>query len=511
MSGKVYIVGAGPGDPKLLTLKGKECLEIADVIIYDYLANEMLLSYVKKNAEKIYVGKKAGKKVYSQERINELMIFKAKEGKIVTRLKGGDPFVFGRGGEEAEELSKSGIPFEIVPGITSAIAAPAYAGIPLTHRDYTSTVALITGQEDPSRESKIAWDRIATAAGTLVFFMGSRNLSHIINKLIENGRNLKTPVALIRWGTRADQETITGNLENIIDKAQEGGFGPPGIIVVGDVVKLRERLSWFEKKPLFGKRIIITRPKEQSRGFTEMLQIQGAEVIEFPTIEIVPPESYKEMDKALSSIEKYDWIIFTSVNGVRPFFERLKINKKDIRELKGIKICAIGPRTAKEVEDYGLSLDLVPVEYRAESVIESIGKENIKGKKILIPRAEVAREILPEELRKMGADVDIIPAYRTLKPEAELDWIKKLFLDKKVSAITFTSSSTVKNFIDMFGKEAKELLGGVAVACIGPVTRKTAEELGIKTDIMPRDYTTPNLAEALVEYFIKEKQKGRRS
>jgi uroporphyrinogen III methyltransferase/synthase len=499
--GKVYIVGAGPGDPKLLTLKGKECLEIGDVIIYDYLANEMLLTHARKDAEKIYVGKKAGKKIYSQERINELMVSKAKEGKIITRLKGGDPFVFGRGGEEAEELAKAGISFEIVPGVTSAIAAPAYAGIPLTHRDYTSTVAFITGQEDPTRESKIAWDRIPTAAGTLVFFMGSQNLSYIINKLIENGRDLKTPVALIRWGTRADQKTITGDLENIIDKAKEGGFGPPGIIVVGDVVNLRERLRWFEKKPLFGKRIIITRPKGQSRGFAEMLQIHGAEVIEFPTIEIASPRSYEEMDSAISRIEGYDWIIFTSVNGVKPFFERLKTNKKDIRTLKGIRICAIGPKTAKEVESYGLSLDLIPEEYRAESVIDAIGKEDIKCKKILIPRAEVAREVLPDELRNMGAEVDVVTAYRTLRPEAELGWIRKYFLDRKVSAITFTSSSTVKNFMEMFGKEAGSLLNGVVVACIGPVTRKTAEELGIKTDIMPEDYTTTALAEALVKYF----------
>ena len=340
--------------------------------------------------------------------------------------------------------------------------------------------------------------------------MGSQNLSYIINKLIENGRDTKTPVALIRWGTRADQKTIIGNLGNIIDKAREGGFGPPGIIVVGDVVNLREKLNWFEKKPLFGKRIIITRPKGQSREFAEMLQLHGAEVIEFPTIEIVPPASYEEMDRAISSVEKYDWIIFTSVNGVRPFFERLKTNKKDIRTLKGIKICAIGPKTAREVEDHGLSLDLIPDEYRAESVINAIGNKNIKGKKILIPRAEVAREVLPDELRDMGAEVDVVTAYRTVRPEPELDWIRKYFLDKKVSAITFTSSSTVKNFVEMFGKEAGSLLDSVVVACIGPVTRKTAEELGIKTDIMPKEYTTPALAEALVEYF-SGKEKGRRS
>jgi len=503
--GKVYIVGAGPGDPKLLTLKGRDCLEISDVIIYDYLANEMLLCHARVDAERIYVGKKGGERTYPQERINELMVSKAREGKIVTRLKGGDPFIFGRGGEEAEVLAKAGIPFEIVPGVTSAIAAPAYAGIPLTHRDYTSTVTFITGKEDPTKESKISWDKIAKTSGTLVFFMGFKNLPYIIGKLIKNGIDTRTPVALIRWGTRADQETVVGNLENIIDLVKERGFGPPGIIVVGEVVSLRDRLIWFEKKPLFGVRIIITRPKGQSREFSGALSLYGAEVIEFPTIEIVPPESWEEMDKAISKIEDYDWIIFTSVNGVRPFIERLKINKRDIRDLKGIRICAIGPKTANEIENYGLSLSLIPNEYRAESIIGAIGNEEISGKKFLIPRAEVAREILPEELRRMGAEVDVVPAYRNIKPEAELDWIRRLFLEKKVSAITFTSSSTLKNFIEMFGKEAKELLRGVVIACIGPVTAKTAEDLGIKTDIMPKDYTTSALTDALIEYFSKRK------
>jgi uroporphyrinogen III methyltransferase/synthase len=503
-AGKVYIVGAGPGDPKLLTLKGKDCLEMSDVIIYDYLANEMLLSYARVDAEKIYVGKRCGEKTYSQERINELMISKSREGKIVTRLKGGDPFIFGRGGEEAEELAKAGIPFEIVPGVTSAIAAPAYAGIPLTHRDYTSTVALITGQEDPTKGSRIDWDKISTGIDTLVFFMGSKNLPFIVRKLIENGRDRKTPVALIRWGTRAEQNTIVGNLENIIEIASEKGFGPPGIIVVGDVVSLRKRLNWFEKKPLFGRRIIITRARGQSREFSELLQLYGAEVIEFPTIEIIPPKSWEGMDRAISRIEDYEFIILTSVNSVKPFIERLKINKRDIRDLKGIRLVAIGPKTAKEVEGYGLSLYLIPDEYRAESIIDAIGKEEMKGKKILIPRAEVAREILPDELRRMGAAVDVVPAYRTLKPKADLDWIKRLFFDKKVSAITFTSSSTLKNFMEMFGEDSKELLKGVVIACIGPITARTADGLGIKTDVMPKDYTTSALTEALVDYFSKK-------
>lgn len=503
-TGKVFLIGAGPGDPKLITIKGMEAIKKADLIVYDYLASKSLLSYGKDGAEIIYVGKMGGRHTLSQEKINELIVKKAKEGKIIARLKGGDPFIFGRGGEEAEELATAGIPFEIIPGVTAAIACPAYAGIPLTHRDYTSTVAFITGHEDPAKEdSSIAWEKISTGIGTLVFFMGMSNLPEIVKNLIRFGRDPMTPVALIRWGTRPDQKTVIGTLNDIIDKSNKHALAPPVIIVVGEVVNLRKKLNWFEEKPLFGRKIIVTRAREQASDFAELLYLNGAEPIEFPTIRVIPPDSWDELDKAIDEIRGFEWIIFTSVNGVRYFFERLN-RKGDLRLLHGIKICAIGPQTATEIQGHGLIADLIPKEYRAEAIIEEMGREGIAGKSMLLPRAEIAREILPQELSRMGARVKVVTAYKTIKPVEDLEMVRGLLKNKEISAITFTSSSTVRNFLEMFNKEeVRELIDGTAVACIGPITAKTAEDLGIRTDIMPSKYTMPNLTEAIVKYFSK--------
>ncbi len=503
-TGKVFLVGAGPGDPKLITIKGMEAIKEADLIVYDYLANKSLLSHGKDGAEIIYVGKMGGRHTLSQEQINELIVKRAKEGKIVARLKGGDPFIFGRGGEEAEELAEAGIPFEIIPGVTAAIACPAYAGIPLTHRDYTSTVAFITGHEDPTKEdSSIAWEKISTGAGTLVFLMGMSNLPEIVKNLKRCGRDPMTPVALIRWGTRPDQKTVIGTLGDIIDKAKKHALAPPVIIVVGEVVNLRKRLNWFEGKPLFGRKIIVTRAREQASDFAELLYLYGAEPIEFPTIQVIPPDSWDEMDRAIDEIRGFEWIIFTSVNGVRFFFERLN-RKGDLRLLHGIKICAIGPQTASEIKGHGLTPDLIPKEYRAEAIIEEMGREGIAGKRMLLPRAEIAREILPQELSRMGAKLKVVTAYKTIKPEEDLERVRGLLKNKEISAITFTSSSTVRNFLEMFNKEeVMGLIDGTAVACIGPITAKTAEDLGIRTNIMPSKYTMPDLTEAIVKYFSK--------
>lgn len=506
--GKVYLIGAGPGDPGLITVKGLECVQKADVIIYDYLANERLLDHRRPDAELIYVGKQGSRHTLPQDEINALIIKKAREGKYVARLKGGDPFIFGRGGEEAEELADNGVPFEVVPGVTAATAVPTYAGIPLTHREHTASVAFVTGHEDPTKEeSRLHWDKLATGIGTLVFFMGMKNLQRIVDNLVGHGRSPETPVALIQWGTRTDQRVVTGTLSDIVPKVKEAKLGPPAIIVVGEVVRLRQKLNWFESRPLFGKRIVVTRSREQASVFSEMLIDRGATPIEIPSISVVPPSSWTEMDKALDEIETYHGVIFTSANAIRFFIQRLRERGKDIRALKGVMICAVGPRTAEAIEQYGLKADLVPSEYKAEGVLAALGGEKVKGKRFLIPRAKVAREIIPDGLRKLGAEVTVAVAYENVKPAGDLERIKKLFEDGKIAAVTFTSSSTVNNFVEILGqKEYKKVLTGAVIACIGPVTAKTAEEYGIKTDIMPKDYTIPALVEAMVEYFKNEQR-----
>jgi len=503
--GKVFLVGSGPGDPGLLTLKAKECIEKADVVIYDYLANVVFLGYAKKDAERIYVGKEGGRHTLGQNEINRLIVEKATEGLRVVRLKGGDPFIFGRGGEEAQELVKAGIPFEVVPGVTSAIAVPAYAGIPLTHRDFTATVAFVTGHEDPTKEtSNVAWDKIATGIGTLVFLMGVGNLSKIAASLMDHGRSPDTPVAVIRAGTVPGQRTVTGWLGNIAEVAQKEKIKPPAIIVVGDVVSLRKDLNWFEQRPLFGKRIVVTRAREQASDFVACLSELGAECVEFPSIEVVPPPSWQELDRAIGNLETYQWLLFTSVNGVKYFFDRLEVSGQDARNLKGIRVAAIGPKTADAIREKGVRPDLVPEEYRAEAVVEAFRKYGVKGLKILLPRAAEAREVLPQELEKMGATVEVVEAYRTVRPKGAKDEIRAMLEKGDIHMVTFTSSSTVNNFMEMFEEEGDRLLKWMeklTVACIGPVTAKAAEEKGLRVRITPSDYTIEALAKAIVDYF----------
>lgn len=504
MTGKVYLIGAGPGDPGLFTLRGVACLREADVIVYDYLANPRLLSYAKADAELIYVGKKGGNaEAATQEEIGRLLIDKALTGKVVARLKGGDPFIFGRGGEEGEELFHAGIPFEVVPGITSAIAVPAYAGIPLTHRDYASTVTILTGHEDPSKQtSVIAWDKVATGIGTLVFLMGAGNLPTIIDKLLGHGRSKETPAAVMHWGTKPEQETVAGTLENIVALVQMRGLGPPAVLVVGDVVRLRERLNWFERRPLFGKRILVTRTSEQAGRFAELLEGQGAKVLEIPLIEIVPPKSWEPLDQAIGRLESYQWVIFTSANGVDAFFRRLRERRQDARRLGAARICAIGPATAEALERHAVIPDVVPAEFRAEGVIEALKPYDLQGVKILLPRAEVARDLLPKDLERRGATVEVVPVYRTVQSSTAREVLKPLLQDRKIDLVTFTSSSTVTNFVEALAKEdLKAICNGVRVACIGPITQKTAEGFGLPIDIVPEHYTIPSLVDAIVEYY----------
>ncbi|BCA53673.1 Porphyrin biosynthesis protein HemD [Nitrospira sp. KM1] len=504
--GKVFLVGAGPGDPGLLTLKGKACLEQADIVLYDHLANPALLRHARESAERVYVGRRGRGQYQNQDDINKVMIERARAGQVVVRLKGGDPFVFGRGGEEAEAVAEAQIDFEVVPGVTAAVAVPAYAGIPVTHRTMASTVTIVTGHEDPSKPSPVMdWPKLAATSGTLVFMMGMKTLPAIVSRLLQEGRASDTPVAAIRWGTRAEQQTVIGSLRDIVAKAERARFEPPTVIIVGNVVKLREQLNWFERRPLFGKRVLLTRPKEQAHEFARLLTAFGAETIEVPVIQIIPPPTWTIVDQAISRLQAYHWLIVTSVNGVRPFMDRLRAAGKDVRALGHLRICAIGPRTADALATYGLTADLIPAEYQAEGILASLSEQEMKGKRILIPRAEIAREILPQQLSQMGAQVDVVPVYRTIAPGEDANPLAPLFEDRKVDVVTFTSSSTVRNFVELIGgrDEARRLTVNAIVGCIGPVTAQTAEECGLTVTIMPPENTVPALAEAIVKYFAE--------
>lgn len=503
--GFVSLVGAGPGDPGLLTLRGLECLRRAEVVIYDHLVNERLLGYVPAGAELIYAGKRGGQHALEQEEIAALLFDRAKKGKRVVRLKGGDPFLFGRGGEEAEDLVSSGVPFEVVPGVTSAIAVPAYAGIPLTHRRYTSTVGFITGHEEASRkDSRIAWDKIATGLGTLVFLMGYGQLKSITAMLMREGRDPKTPVALIRWGTTPSQETLVGTLKDIAQRAEEAHFAPPVIIVAGEVVRLRSALNWFERRSLFGKRILVTRAREQASFLIKLLEAEGAEAIPLPVIKIQPLADYQKLDRAVAEIENYDWVIFSSVHGVACFWQRLRKMGKDARALKGIRLVAIGPVTAAAMQGHGLEPDLIPLEFRAEAILESMQKEDLRGKRILLPRAAKARDLLPKELRQRGAKVQVVETYRTVRAAGDFRGIRERLRRGEIDVITFTSSSTVQHFMEGMGKKGIDSLAKRPfIACIGPITAATAKEYGLKVAIQPQEYTIPSLVKAISSHFEK--------
>jgi len=501
--GKVYIIGAGPGDPGLMTLKGAKCLQEAEVVIYDHLISPELLDMARRDARLIYAGKEGGRHTLSQAQINERLLEEAGSGRVVARLKGGDPFVFGRGGEEAEELVRAGIPFEVVPGVTSAISVPAYAGIPLTHRRFTASVAFVTGHEDPLKEqSEIDWKALA-GMGTLVFLMGVRNLPQIAASLVAQGKNPDTPAALIRWGTTVDQETLTGTLADIAERAEAAGFKPPAILVIGGVVGLRKDLNWFETQPLFGKGVVITRPEPQAASMATLLRDAGARVIAFPTIRIAPPESWDGLDAAIQRLETYAWLIFTSANGVHYFLERLRAAGKDLRDLKGIRLCTIGPATAAVLEGQGLRVDLVPETYLSEGVVAAFERYNLSGQRILLPRAEKARDVIPDGLARRGAFVDVVTAYRTVNSGRKATELAEQIARGHVDVLTFTSPSTVTNFLEIMGPEFLPIPAGIRVACIGPVTAAAARKAGLPGDILQETYTVQGLVESLKDFFAK--------
>ena len=509
INGKVYLVGAGPGDPKLITLKGIECLQRADVVIYDLLINVKLLEHCPAHTEKIYGGKMIGEQEQRQAEIDDLMIRHAQAGKTVVRLKGGDPFIFGRGGEEALTLVEAGIDFEIVPGITSAIAAPAYAGIPLTHRSYSSSVAFVTGHSAALKaDSAIHWEQLATGVDTLVILMGVGHLREIAARLIQHGRSPDTPISLVHWGTTPQQKTLEGTLADIAQKAEEVNFQNPAAIVVGDVNALREQLGWFDQKPLFGRRVIVTRARAQASDFAECLESYGAEVIQFPTIETQPIPDNAGLDRAIAQLAIYNWVIFTSTNAVEYFYRYLRDNGKDTRSLGNARICAVGQKTVAALDQIGIRADYVPSQYHGAVLAAEL--EGVEGQKILLPRASIAADDLPNGLRDRGAIVDVIPIYETVKAGAEGREVLEADLHNgRIDMVTFTSSSTVTNFLEMFDSHPPAaLLDQAHVAAIGPSTAATVEAHGLTVDIVAKQASVKSLAEEIVKFYTgKEKEK----
>ncbi len=498
--GRCYLVGAGPGDLGLVTLRAKQLIERADVVIYDYLCNPEILKWAPEKAEIIYAGKKAGAHTLKQEEINALLLEKTGAGKQVVRLKGGDPFLFGRGGEEAQALAAAKVAFEIVPGVTSAIAAPAYAGIPVTHRELTSHVTFFTGHEDPGKsESAIDYEALAKLGGTQVMLMGVERIETIAQEMLSHGVRPDLPVALVRWGTTTRQQSIHGTLQNIAQRVGEAGFMPPAVAIFGDVVSLGDELRWFDRRPLFGKRIVVTRTRKQAGALSEQLHELGADVIELPTIRIEPPADLRAFAELVQDAHAYDWIVFTSTNGVSAFFEMFYKLYDDTRDMGGARIAAIGPATAQRVRDFHLKVDLQPDEYVAEAVVREFKKEgDLENLRILIARAEEARDLLPKQLEALGAIVDVAFAYRTVAETDDRTEAKSRLATEGADMITFTSSSTVENFLAL----GLPWPHGMRVASIGPITSRKARDRGLTIAVEAKRHDIPGLVEAIRTYFV---------
>lgn len=498
-TGRVYLVGAGPGDLGLVTLRAKECIENSDVIVYDSLANPEMLGWARDETEIIYAGKRAGEHSLSQTEINALLVEKAREGKNVVRLKGGDPFVFARGAEEAKAIVVAGIEFEIVPGITSAIAGPAYAGIPVTHRAENSHVTFFTGHEDPAKTgSAIDYAALAKLGGTQVMLMGVERLASITRRMCEHGVRPDLPVALVRWATTGAQQTLVGTLENIAQRAADAGFEAPAVAIFGEVVSLRKDLNWFEGRPLSGKRIVVTRTRKQAGALSGKLRALGGQVFELPTIRIERPSDLREFAELVQDAHTYDWIVFTSANGVEAFFDIFFKLYDDAREIGGARIAAIGPATAQRVKDFRLHVDLQPEEFVAEAIAKAFQKEgSIENLRILLVCAEKARDVLPKELSALGAIVDEALAYRTVPETRDITGARRRLLEEGADLITFTSSSAVENFLELGLPWAK----GMQIASIGPITSKTARDRGLKVDMEARRHDIDGLVQAIREFF----------
>jgi len=501
-TGKVYLVGAGPGDPGLLTLRGAELLGRAEVVVYDALVNPELLRLASKSAEILYAGKRAKEHTLPQSELNQLLIAKAREGKTVVRLKGGDPYVFGRGGEEAVQLADAGIAFEVVPGVSSFVAVPNYAGVPLTHRDFCSRLTLITGHEDPAQEgSTIDWAQVAQTPGTKVIMMGTERIGQIAATLVSQGMNASTPIAMVRWGTTGRQQSIEGTLANIGEVAARTKLGPPTVAVIGEVVKLRSKLNWFERRPLFGQRVVVTRAREQAGPLASRLAELGAEVLEVPTIKLEPPSRRQELVEALLELNAYDWLVFTSPNGVTTFFEYFFRQFHDMRDIGGVRIAAVGPATARKLKELHLQVDLMPDEALASSIAEAFAEfESIENLKICLLRAEVANAELPAALEALGAIVDDIACYRTVPETEDVSGVAASLLANGANWLTFSSGSTVEHFHERFDLPGLvKKFPQMRLASIGPETSKALAQLGLKPAVEANPHTVEGLVEALLK------------
>lgn len=495
--GKVYLIGAGPGDPGLMTLRGQEVLKKADVVFYDHLIHPDFLKW-SPQATHHYVGKVGYGDHVAQDKILRALKDAAGRYEVIVRLKGGDPFLFGRGGEEAEYLFQEGIDFEVVPGVTSALAVPAYAGIPLTHREFASSVGVITGHQEGG---KLDWNALAKLE-TLVILMGLKNIRENFDRLIQAGKSPQTPAALVAWGSYPRQETVVGTLQNLPEKVREEGMEAPAIIVVGQVVGLRDRLQWFERRPLLGHRVLVTRSRSQLSVLKDRLWSWGAWVLEMPTLELLPPEDWTPCDRALNRIQDFEWMIFSSSNGVNFFFDRLKERNLDIRALHQSKLVAVGPATARSLEDLGLRVERVPREYTTDALAASFRDEELAGKRILFPRAAEAREEVIQNLKSRGAQIDVVPVYRTALPRYDSDYLENLFGEYPPELLTFASSSTVQNFYEILKvSPGWQTIKKIPVLVIGPVTRERAEKLGLNVVGMPARYTIPEMAQSVLDYF----------
>ena len=517
MAGKVYLIGAGPGDPGLITVKGRDALSRADVVVYDRLAHPALLDWAPPAAERIFAGKARGRQALTQDGINALLVERAQAGLTVARLKGGDPFVFGRGGEEALALARGGIPFEVVPGVTSAVAAPAYAGIPVTHRGIAAGFTVVSGSQAEAGpdepESAARWNELARSlaahGGTLLTLMGWASIEKILDALQRGGLPANTPVALIQRGTWSSQKTVTGNLETAAALGRAAGLAAPVVAVIGEVVRLREEMAWFDRRPLFGKRVLVTRSRTQASRLCELLEDAGAQPVELPAIEIAPPDDFAPLDDAVSRMAAFGWVIFASVNAVDAVFARLDAQGRDARAFAAARVGAIGPATAAALSRRGLLADFTPSRSVSAAALEELSAYHWPGVSVLLPAADIGRDELADGLSRLGAAVERVTAYRTIPAPDAAQRAARAFADG-IDITTFTSSSTVRNLLallDANGDTGRDALSSTLIACIGPTTAATARELGLRVDLEAQQHTVEGLAQSLINHFSTTENK----